>query len=70
MSRLDTKQAAEYVGCAKSTLDIMRVRGGGPRYIKIGRKVLYNSTDLDKWLEQHTFTSTSAERAARGSARG
>jgi len=58
MSRLDTKEAAEYVPCAKSTLDKLRLTGGGPRYIKIGTKVIYDTVDIDRWLEGQKRAST------------
>ncbi len=32
------------------TLTNWRYRGVGPRYTKIGRKVLYRRADLDAWL--------------------
>jgi hypothetical protein len=34
--KLDTPQAAEYLGLGKSTLDKLRVTGGGPAFIKEG----------------------------------
>ena len=40
MSRLNVKEAAAYIPMAKSSLDKMRVAGGGPRFIKLGKKVL------------------------------
>ena len=58
-----TKEAAHYVGLGKSTLDKARLTGRGPRFIKIGRRVLYHPEDLDLWLNQHRHTSTS-ERCA------
>ena len=51
--RLTVKEAAKYVGVAKSTLDHLRTAGGGPHYRKIGgRKIIYETADLDKWIEQ------------------
>ena len=37
-----TTDAAGYCGMAKSTLEKLRVTGGGPPYLKIGRTVVYN----------------------------
>lgn len=65
LRRVDTGGAAKHVGSAKSTLNKLRVYGGGPRYIKIGRRVLYDIADLDAWMEQNKRSSTSdAGRAA------
>jgi excisionase family DNA binding protein len=56
---LATPQAANYVGLGKSTLDKARLSGNGPRFVKLGRRVLYDPTDLDAWLNQHRRSSTS-----------
>ena len=39
---LDTRQAAGYLGIGASTLNRMRVSGEGPRYSKLGRRVVYD----------------------------
>ncbi|MDE0407757.1 MAG: helix-turn-helix domain-containing protein [Alphaproteobacteria bacterium] len=49
---LDTKQAAAYLGLSPKTLVKMRVTGGGPRYAKVGRRVIYDVADLDSWVEK------------------
>lgn len=49
---LDTVQAADYLGLSPSTLSRMRVTGGGPRYSKAGRRVIYDLRDLDSWVEE------------------
>lgn len=57
--RLDTDNAAKYLGVAKKTMAQWRSDGGkGPPYIKRSR-VFYFKDDLDSWLlEQGKFTST------------
>ena len=46
-------RAAEYLGCAKATLDYWASTGNQKiPYFKIGRKVVYSRADLDRWLEQ------------------
>jgi len=50
---LRTDAAAEYVALKPSTLEKMRVRGDGPRFIKLGsRAVGYLLADLDAWLDR------------------
>ncbi len=61
--KLDTPQAAEYLGLGKSTLDKLRVVGGGPAFIKIGKRVVYDPADLDAWFNQHKRISTSESTA-------
>jgi hypothetical protein len=56
---LPTPEAAAYCDLGKSTLDKLRIFGGGPFYSKIGRRVVYDPADLDQWLLAHRQTSTS-----------
>ena len=57
--RLDTTGAEDYTGLARQTLAKLRVYGGGPKYIKVGRRVIYDTRDLDEWLESRKRCSTS-----------
>jgi excisionase family DNA binding protein len=65
MSRLTVKEAADYVRLAMSTLNALRTAGRGPRFIKLGRKILYDSKDLDIWLERNKRRSTSDQPELR-----
>jgi excisionase family DNA binding protein len=57
---LTTKQAAEVLGFSKRTLEGLRLRGGGPRYLKVGaRAVRYRLADLIAFAEADERTSTS-----------
>ncbi len=61
--RLHTvKEAAAYLRCGVSTLNKLRVSGGGPRYTKLSARVLYDMSDLDQWVDDNKRGSTS-ERA-------
>ena len=51
--RLDTRQAAQYLGIATQTLYNLRHKRLGPNYIKIGAKVIYNISDLDLYLDEN-----------------
>ena len=51
--RLRTPAAATYLGIAKTTLEKLRSLNQGPSYIKLGRAVVYDTTDLDLWLEKN-----------------
>jgi len=55
---LTTNQAAQLLHLSPRTLEGLRVRGGGPKYRKIGR-VFYAQADLLSWLDASTRTSTS-----------
>lgn len=57
--RLSVVPAACFCGCSPSMLNRLRVTGGGPRYLKLGRRVVYDTSDLRAWLESHRQFSTS-----------
>ena len=57
---LNTAQASAYTGLAQKTLETLRVRGGGPRFVRYGRKaVRYLKADLDAFIAERTVGSTS-----------
>ena len=60
---LRTKEAAPVVGLCARTLAKHRTYGTGPRYRKIGGRVLYDIDDLHAWIEQGARTSTSDTNA-------
>jgi predicted DNA-binding transcriptional regulator AlpA len=48
---LAVEDAAAFLGgISKSWLDKSRLNGRGPRYVKIGRRVMYDLIDLRAWL--------------------
>ena len=58
--RLSVKEASYYTGLSSSTLNKLRCSSSqGPRFAKIGRRVVYDVLDLDAWLAKHLKTSTS-----------
>ena len=56
---LSTAEAAKYLGYGKSTLDKLRIEGGGPKYIQHGRRVTYDPEDLEAWAAARKCVSTS-----------
>ena len=56
---LATAEAAVYCGSTKSTFEKLRVYGGGPAFIKMGSRVVYDVADLDAWLSARRRLSTS-----------
>jgi integrase len=51
-------------GLAVATLAKLRCLGGGPAYLKLGRKVVYRRADLADWLNARRVTNT-AQAALR-----
>lgn len=61
--RLDTKNAALYLGLEEKTMAMKRSDGTGPRFIKRGR-IFYFKDDLDAWINEcKRATSTAQLRA-------
>lgn len=58
MKNIRVKEAANYLGLSKSTLDKLRCFGGGPRCFKLGRAVVYSTTDLDAWRDARACADT------------
>lgn len=56
---LTNDEAASYLRLSPRTLEKQRVIGGGPRFRKFGRRVMYAIADLDAWADQHSFGATS-----------
>jgi predicted DNA-binding transcriptional regulator AlpA len=63
MQTLNVIQAANYTSISKSSLDKLRVYGGGPLYIKVGARVVYDRLDLDTWLIGKKVANTSQQIA-------
>jgi hypothetical protein len=44
--KVSAPEAAKYLGLSASTLSKLRVFGGGPKFHKLGRRVVYDTRDL------------------------
>jgi predicted DNA-binding transcriptional regulator AlpA len=56
---LRTPDAARFVGLSIRTLEKHRIYGTGPRYSKLGGRVLYAVDDLEAWVQSGVKASTS-----------
>ncbi len=68
---LTTDQVAALLGIKRNTVEIYRVTGKTPiPFIKLGTAkqapVRYRRADVERWLAQRTFASTSAYSALGG----
>ena len=64
--KLNVKEAAAYLGLSVSTLNKMRLSGIGPRYLKLGRRVLYDMRHIEAWACEHSRSHTSASAVEGG----
>jgi predicted DNA-binding transcriptional regulator AlpA len=56
---LRTPEASRFVGLSIRTLEKHRIYGTGPRYSKLGGRVVYRVEDLQAWVERGAKASTS-----------
>ncbi len=54
----DTAAAAPLLGVRKGTLEVWRCKGTGPRFVKLGARVVYRLSDIKEYLDRRTRTST------------
>lgn len=58
-------QAAAYLAVAPRTLEHWRLKGGGPKFVRMsGRAIRYRKADIDAWIEGRCVASTSEKIAA------
>jgi hypothetical protein len=50
---LNEKEASKIIGISVGTLRNWRSQRQGPPYYKVGRRVLYSSSDLRRFLNEH-----------------
>jgi hypothetical protein len=56
---LTNAEAAAFLRLSPRTLEKQRVIGGGPRFRKFGRRVMYAIVDLETWADARSFEMTS-----------
>lgn len=55
---LTNDEAATHLRLSPRTLEKQRVIGGGPRFRKFGRRVMYALSDLEAWADARSFEAT------------
>lgn len=60
---LNQRLAAEQLGLSTRSMERLRETGGGPKYAKIGARVLYPQAELDAWVARQLCDNTSQRRA-------
>lgn len=55
---LTNNEAADFLRLSPRTLEKQRVIGGGPRFHKFGRRVMYALADLEAWASKRSFETT------------
>ncbi len=64
MDHLTTKEAALELRLSRHTLEAWRIKGIGPQFRKLGRRVVYDKAELIAWASEQVRTSTSGSGSA------
>jgi hypothetical protein len=59
-------QVAKYLHTTVNSLAQMRYLGSGPKFTKVGHRVLYRWTDVLEWLQHNTIQRTDDPRGKGG----
>jgi len=60
---LSVPRAADYLSLSKNKLDSWRLTGGGPEFVRLGRRIFYRRSSLDQFITAHTYAHTSGYTA-------
>jgi hypothetical protein len=58
-----TEEAARFLRLQRQTLEAWRLRGTGPAFVKLGRRVVYRREAIERFIAERERTSTSAPSA-------
>lgn len=62
--KLNTEEAAAYLGIRPNTLEVWRCKHKGPRYSKIGTRVLYDVDDLESFFTARAVDTLESQTVA------
>lgn len=65
--RLNTADAALYLGVRPGTMEVWRSLGKGPRYVKLGARVVYEMADLDAFAASRVVETQDTATVMKGS---
>lgn len=57
---LNVVEVVQTYGLAKGTLNNLRSWKRGPKYYKVGKRVLYKPADVERWIERHPVMTVDA----------
>ena len=64
--KLNTHEAAAYLGLKPNTLEVWRCKHRGPRYAKLGSRILYDQDELDAFFNARSITTREVSAIVRG----
>jgi transposase-like protein len=64
--KLNTREAAAYLGVRPNTLEVWRCKHRGPKYAKLGSRIVYDQDDLDNFFATRSINTRDTEFDAAG----
>ena len=64
--KFNTDEAAEFLGVKPNTLEVWRTKKKGPKYSKIGSRVLYDVNDLETYFTSRSVYTIDTAPQLRG----
>lgn len=65
-----TKELSKQITLSVSRLKQLRCEGGGPPFVRVGRRICYDPSDIEKWLnKQKVRKNGKRDRRRKASAR-
>jgi hypothetical protein len=61
---LTEDETAKALSLSPRTLEGFRLKGGGPKFVKLGHRVAYRPADVEAYVAANVRTSTSDQRSA------
>ena len=58
---IDEKQAAQRYSYSRPWFQRARWNGSGPKFLKVGAKILYPLSETDAWFMQHGLRNSTSE---------
>lgn len=58
-------EAAAMTGMSVSKLNLLRLTGGGPRFMRFGRSVRYKLSEVVSWMNKPDYASTTEADEAK-----
>ena len=62
---LNAKQAAKLLACTEAALALWRRERRGPTYVRLGRLVRYQKSDVFSWIDSRRVPSETREAEER-----
>lgn len=57
---MTTQEVASYLRVPRATVYAWNTRGGGPKYLRVGKHARYRRSDVDAWLERQAVSGGQA----------